>query len=230
MFDLVLSGGTVVDGTGAPGSRADVGVRGESLAAIGDLRRAEARRVTDAAGLVVAPGFIDPHTHAENARLTDPQHAMGLRQGITTEFLGIDGISHTPLSPANNRGVAALAGRAARRAVRGPPHVERRRLAASDDKCPALNSMLLPVTSVVSRSRLHAHLFEIELAFDAPEHVVVDGASVAHQEHCLTLRVDHGAPDLAVLDELLLGLVSRRLIEPPDVLRPVAVRRAQLVE
>jgi N-acyl-D-aspartate/D-glutamate deacylase len=57
----------------------------------------------DAAGLLVAPGFIDPHTHAEGARLTDPQHAVGLRQGITTEFLGIDGISCTPLSPANYR-------------------------------------------------------------------------------------------------------------------------------
>jgi N-acyl-D-amino-acid deacylase len=103
MFDLVLAGGTVVDGTGAPGYRADVGVGGETIAAIGDLGRAEARRVIDAAGLVVAPGFVDPHTHAEGALLVDPQHAMGLRQGITTEFLGIDGMSYAPLSPANYR-------------------------------------------------------------------------------------------------------------------------------
>ena len=103
MFDLVLAGGTVVDGTGAPGYRADVGVSGETIAAIGDLGRAEARRVIDAAGLIVAPGFVDTHTHAEGALLVDPQHAMGLRQGITTEFLGIDGMSYAPLSPANYR-------------------------------------------------------------------------------------------------------------------------------
>ena len=98
--------------------------------AIGDLGRAEARRVIDAAGLVVAPGFVDPHTHAEGALLTDPQHAMGLRQGITTEFLGIDGMSYAPLSPAELPAVPPLAGRAARRAARGPRHVERRRLPA----------------------------------------------------------------------------------------------------
>jgi N-acyl-D-amino-acid deacylase len=103
MFDLVVSGGTVVDGSGAPGYRADVGVEGETIAAIGDLGRAEARRVIDATGLVVSPGFVDPHTHAEGALLTDPQHAMGLRQGITTELLGIDGMSYAPLSGPNYR-------------------------------------------------------------------------------------------------------------------------------
>jgi N-acyl-D-amino-acid deacylase len=102
-FDLVLAGGTVVDGTGAPGVRADVGVAGDAIAAIGDLGRAEAGRRLDVAGLVVAPGFVDPHTHAEGALLTDPQHAMGLRQGITTEFLGIDGMSYAPLSGPNYR-------------------------------------------------------------------------------------------------------------------------------
>jgi N-acyl-D-amino-acid deacylase len=102
-FDLVLSGGTVVDGTGAPGYRADVGVQGEVVTAIGDLGRAEARRVIDATGLVVAPGFIDPHTHAEGALLTEPGHPMGLRQGITTELLGIDGMSYAPLSGPNYR-------------------------------------------------------------------------------------------------------------------------------
>ena len=102
-FDLVVANGMVVDGTGAPGYRADVGVVGETIGAIGDLGRAESGQVIDAAGLVVAPGFIDPHTHAEGALLTDPQHAMGLRQGITTEFLGIDGMSYAPLSVLNYR-------------------------------------------------------------------------------------------------------------------------------
>jgi N-acyl-D-amino-acid deacylase len=103
VFDLVIRGGTVVDGSGAAGRRLDVGVRGETIAALDDLTRAEARRVIDATGLVVAPGFIDTHTHAEGALLVDPQHAMGIRQGITTEFLGIDGMSYAPLSPARYR-------------------------------------------------------------------------------------------------------------------------------
>ena len=103
MFDLVIRGGTVVDGSGAPGRRADVGVSGETIAAVGDLGRAEADHVVEAAGLVVAPGFIDTHTHAEGALLVDPQCPMGLRQGITTLFLGIDGMSYAPLSPENYR-------------------------------------------------------------------------------------------------------------------------------
>ena len=57
----------------------------------------------EAPGHVVAPGFIDTHTHAEGALLVDPQNAMGVRQGITTLFLGIDGMSYAPLSPANYR-------------------------------------------------------------------------------------------------------------------------------
>ena len=101
MFDLVISGGTVVDGTGAPAYRADVGVTGDAIAAIGDLSAADAARVIDATGLVVSPGFIDTHAHSEGALLLDPQHANGLRQGITTEILGQDGLSYAPLSPDN---------------------------------------------------------------------------------------------------------------------------------
>lgn len=103
MFDLIVAGGTVVDGSGNPGYPADVGVTGETIEAIGNLSRAETRRVIDASGMIVSPGFIDTHTHSEGALLTDPQHACGLRQGITTEFLGIDGMSYAPLSPANYR-------------------------------------------------------------------------------------------------------------------------------
>lgn len=98
MFDLTITGGTVVDGSGAPGYRADIGIVGETIEAIGDLSRAESARSIDATGLTVAPGFIDTHTHSEGSLLIDPQHANGLRQGITTEFLGIDGMSYAPLS------------------------------------------------------------------------------------------------------------------------------------
>ncbi len=101
MFDVVIANGTLVDGTGATAYRADVGVADDRIAAIGDLSESDAGRVIDASGLVVAPGFVDPHTHSEGALLVDPQHANGLRQGITTELLGIDGMSYAPLSPGN---------------------------------------------------------------------------------------------------------------------------------
>jgi len=98
VFDLLIAGGCVVDGMGKrPAFAADVGVRGKEIAAIGDLKGAEAARVVDASGLVVAPGFIDTHAHSEGALLINPQHENGLRQGITTEMLGIDGISYAPL-------------------------------------------------------------------------------------------------------------------------------------
>ena len=101
MFDVLIIGGTIVDGTGAPPYRGDIGVTGEIVEAIGDMARVQARRVIDATGLMVAPGFVDPHVHSEGDLLVNPQHACGLRQGITTEFLGIDGMSYAPLSHEN---------------------------------------------------------------------------------------------------------------------------------
>lgn len=102
-FDLILTGGPLLDGTGAPAVAADVGIIGEKIEAIGDLSKAQARRVIPLQGLTVAPGFIDTHTHSEGALLHDPQHACGLRQGITTEIVGLDGMSWAPLSRTNFR-------------------------------------------------------------------------------------------------------------------------------
>lgn len=101
MFDLVLRGGDVVDGTGAPRTRADVGITGDEISAIGNLEGAETRETIDVTGLIVAPGFIDTHAHSDGALLNDPQHENGLRQGITTEIIAQDGMSFAPLSPAN---------------------------------------------------------------------------------------------------------------------------------
>jgi len=103
LFDLIIANGSVIDGTGAPGIKSDVGIVGERIEAIDDLVGAEARRVIDAKGLVVSPGFVDPHTHSDADLLMDPQHAYGLRQGITTEILGLGGISFAPLSQSNYR-------------------------------------------------------------------------------------------------------------------------------
>ena len=103
MLDILIKGGTVVDGTGKVGFRADVGIKGEVINAIGDLESASSHRVIDATGLTVSPGFIDTHAHSDGMLLVDPQHANGLRQGITTEILGQDGLSYAPLSNDNYR-------------------------------------------------------------------------------------------------------------------------------
>ena len=103
MFDIKITGGTVVDGTGEAGRRADVGIAGDRIEAIGDLSQAEAGRTIDAGGLTVSPGFIDTHVHSDAALLTDPQHPEGILQGITTEILGQDGLSYCPLSADNYR-------------------------------------------------------------------------------------------------------------------------------
>ena len=103
MFDLIIAGGTVVDGLGKAAYTADIGINGELIDAIGDLSRAPAARAIDATGMIVSPGFIDTHTHSEGALLVDPQHANGLRQGITTLIMGLDGMSYAPLSADNYR-------------------------------------------------------------------------------------------------------------------------------
>jgi N-acyl-D-amino-acid deacylase len=97
VFDLLLSGGSLVDGTGAPLRLADVGVRGERIVAVGDLRQHEAQRRVDVSGLFVAPGFIDIHAHSELTLLVDSRAASKVRQGITSEISGQCGLSAAPL-------------------------------------------------------------------------------------------------------------------------------------
>ena len=91
MFDIIIKNGTVIDGSGNPGIKADLGIKQQKIEAIGDLSDAQGSNIVDATGLVVSPGFIDTHAHSDGVLLTDPQHASGIRQGITTEILGQDG-------------------------------------------------------------------------------------------------------------------------------------------
>lgn len=97
-FDLIVSGGTVIDGSGAPGEVVDIGVRGDRISMIGDLSGAESARTIDARGLVVAPGFVDLHTHLDPL-LRLPSAESHVRQGVTTALGAPDGGGPLPLAP-----------------------------------------------------------------------------------------------------------------------------------
>ena len=90
-YDLVILNGTLVDGTGAARREADVAVKEGKIVAIGELTDSPAERTLDAAGLIVAPGFIDIHNHSDYTILVDPQAESMVRQGVTTMVLGESG-------------------------------------------------------------------------------------------------------------------------------------------
>jgi N-acyl-D-amino-acid deacylase len=98
-FDLVISGGRVIDGSGDPWFYSDLGVRGDTIAALGNLASASAARRIDGRGLVIAPGFIDIHTHSRRGIFQDPAAQNYIRQGVTTLLEGPDGSSPLPIAP-----------------------------------------------------------------------------------------------------------------------------------
>jgi N-acyl-D-amino-acid deacylase len=103
LYDIIFSGGTVIDGTGAPRSTADVAVSADRIAAVGRLPGAEARQVIDCRGRIVAPGFIDLHNHSDGWMLLHPHQTWKTSQGFTTEVLMADGISYAPVDEHNWR-------------------------------------------------------------------------------------------------------------------------------
>jgi len=97
MLDLLIRDGLIIDGTGNPGFYGAVGVEGEQVHILrGDLSGVQAGRVIDAKGLIVCPGFIDMHAHSGLVMLAEPHHEPKVRQGVTTELIGIDGCSYAP--------------------------------------------------------------------------------------------------------------------------------------
>ncbi|WP_322061596.1 D-aminoacylase [Paraburkholderia sp. J63] len=97
MFDWILSGGLVIDGSGGEPYKADIGIESDVITAIGDLGRADSRERKDVAGKVVAPGFIDVHTHDDRALLVNRDMDEKISQGVTTVVVGNCGISLAPL-------------------------------------------------------------------------------------------------------------------------------------
>ena len=95
---IAIRGGTVVDGTGAPGRRADVLIEGDRIAAVGEIEPVAGEDVIDARGLVVAPGFVDVHTHADLPLLAFPDADSAVRQGVTTVVIGNCGGGVAPVN------------------------------------------------------------------------------------------------------------------------------------
>ena len=105
MYDLLIHGGTIIDGTAAPRRGADVAISNDRIVAVGSLAGGStaARRSIDASGLIVAPGFVDVHTHSDGWLLKTPHLLPKTSQGFTTEVLMSDGISYAPISPETYR-------------------------------------------------------------------------------------------------------------------------------
>lgn len=99
MYDLLITGGRLIDGTGTPWYWADVAVEGDQIVALGPLAGAAAKRIIKAEGRIVCPGFIDMHTHSDLYPLYNPLMECKIRQGVTTEVVAHDGLGLAPVTP-----------------------------------------------------------------------------------------------------------------------------------
>ncbi|MCE2456495.1 MAG: D-aminoacylase [Dehalococcoidia bacterium] len=97
MLDILIRDGLIIDGTGNPGYYGSVGVEGDTIKVFrGSVQDVDAARTIDATGLTVCPGFIDMHAHSGLVLLSEPEHEPKVKQGITTELIGVDGNSYAP--------------------------------------------------------------------------------------------------------------------------------------
>ena len=99
--NLVVRGGTVIDGTGSPARRADVAIAGGRIVDVGPVPAVEGVEELEADGLTVAPGFIDPHSHSDFTLLIDPRAVSSISQGVTAEVVGNCGYGCGPIANAD---------------------------------------------------------------------------------------------------------------------------------
>src|SRR5215470_15569278 len=109
-WSILIRGGTVIDGSGTPRQQLDVAVEGDRIAAIGRGLTGPADRVIEARGHVVAPGFIDAHSHSDLFYLGCPSSESKIRQGCTTEVVGMCSFSPAPIAPGRAEAVLGWAG------------------------------------------------------------------------------------------------------------------------
>ncbi|MYB76075.1 MAG: amidohydrolase family protein, partial [Chloroflexi bacterium] len=108
MYDVVFDGCTIVDGTGGRSFVSDVAVLGGKIAAVGALEHAEAQRRVSGSGKVLAPGFIDMHTHSDLPLLVNNKAESKIRQGVTTEVIGNCGFGPAPLTEATKPEISGM--------------------------------------------------------------------------------------------------------------------------
>ena len=107
-FDTLIRGGTVIDGTGAPARRADVGIVGSRIAAVGELATSSATVVVDATDRLVTPGFVDIHTHLDAQIAWDPMATSSCYHGVTSVVMGNCGVTFAPCKPEDREYMAEL--------------------------------------------------------------------------------------------------------------------------
>jgi N-acyl-D-amino-acid deacylase len=103
MYDILIVGGRVIDGTGNPWYWADVAVQAGRIVAVGKLAGTLAKHTLNVNGAAVSPGFIDMHTHSDLQLLQNPLHECKTRQGVTTDVIGHDGLGLAPITPTTRR-------------------------------------------------------------------------------------------------------------------------------
>lgn len=182
-FDVLLRHGTVVDGSGQPAYKADVAIEGDRVVQIGDLTDATAARELDVSGLIVAPGFIDVHSHDDAALIESPAMTPKLTQGVTTVVAGNCGISGAPVSTSGEpRGLLHLVFKSEKSVARRFENY----LQKVQHAAPAINAAFL-----VGHTTLRMH------AMDSDLRRVATAAEIASMRELLIESLEAGALGLS---------------------------------